>query len=130
MKLDNYSSSFAIRYKGRSVKNHFREISEGTEVIVQIQRKDLDKIKNSNIQIPLEYSKSQFLRLPRMYGISTNEKVIITPQKALWDFSTPYVLSVISTVFVYFALFFGIGLLGWDLKGLYRLRKRKSVEKN
>ena len=129
IKLDNYASSLSIRLQKHI--NLFKEISEGTEVIVQIQRKDLDKIKNLTGQIPLyEYSSSQLWDLPRMYGIRTNEKVIITSKRALLNFSTPFIPYAISTFAVFFALFFGFIFLSYDLKRLYYFFKdKKRIEK-
>ena len=129
IKLDNYANS--LRLELREYIKIFKEVSEGSEVIVQIHRKDLDKINKPFTQIPLyDYSSSQLMKLPRMYGIRTNEKVIITSKRALLNYSTPFYLSLIGILAVFLAVFFGLIFLGHELKVLYLfLRNRKPGER-
>ena len=76
-----------------------------------------------------EYSSSQLWDLPRMYGIRTNEKVIITSKRALLNFSTPFIPYAVSTFAVFFAVFFGFIFLCSDLKGFIVFLCTKRVEK-
>ena len=128
IKLDNYASS--LRLELREYIKIFKEVSEGSEVIVQIHRKDLDKINKPFTQIPLyDYSSSQLMKLPRMYGIRTNEKVIITSKRALWNVSTPFIPASISRFVIVLGVFFGLIFLGHELKVLYLfLRNRLPDE--
>jgi hypothetical protein len=116
MKLDEYSIPFQLCLDKNI--HLFEEISEGTEVIVQIQKKDLDKIASSKEQKALdEYS--SLWSIPRIYGIRTNEKVIITSNDALWSYSTPFIPYAIFSLVVALTLFFCVILLGQDLKDLF-----------
>ena len=108
----------------------FREIQEGEEIIVQVQRKDIDRIINSNGQRTIDKYSFLFKSVIRMYGIRTNEKVIITSKRALWNFSGPYIPYTVGSFAVLFVLLFGTIFLYYDLKSLFILlwNKRKGED--
>jgi len=115
IKLNNYAAPLELHLTRSKI--NFNMVQEGKEVTVQVQRKDLDWINSG------EQKTSYFLFKPksRMYGIKTNEKVIITSEKALWNFSGPYIPYVISIFVVLFVIFFGMIFLYYDLKHLFVL---------
>ena len=117
IKLNNYATPIEL-HLAHGNKINFNMIQEGKEVTVQVQRKDLDRIINSDEQ---KTSFFLFNSDPRMYGITANERVIITSEKALWNFSGPYIPYVISIFVVFFVLFFGTIFLCNDLKHLFVL---------
>ena len=117
IKLNNYATPLEL-HLAHGNKINFNMIQEGKEVTVQVQRKDLDRIINSDEQ---KTSCFLFNSDPRMYGITANERVIITSEKALWNFSGPYIPYVISIFVVLFVIFFGMIFLYYDLKHLFVL---------
>jgi hypothetical protein len=100
LKLEQYD--IPLRLESYFI-DHLPERTKGFNVTVQIMEKDLAKIKESDTNISLDEI-TTIKGYPRIYGIATEEDVIISPAEALQHASTPLFIASISYIAELFAV--------------------------
>ncbi|MDR2916630.1 MAG: hypothetical protein LBV74_17680 [Tannerella sp.] len=104
LKLDKYNTPLKLDCNRI---DDFPASVNGLKVTLQVLKKDLKKIKEANLNIPLnEINTIRYF--PRVYGIATETQVIITPADVLRQIPSPQFPGSISYIVVIFTVIYMI----------------------
>ncbi len=104
LKLDKYNTPLKLDC---NQINDFPSSVKGLRVTLQVHEKDLKKIKEADLNIPLSEIKT-IRYFPRVYGIATETQTIVTPPEVLRQNPSPLFLGSISYIVVIFIVIYMI----------------------